>query len=219
MNCTCCGPHNINDLDNTFDAKRAAREAKSYLENGLGTRAEKLIAYLVEHPSRPVSVLDIGCGVGAVHYELLRRSIAKRAIGVEAASAYIEAARDIGEQLNLKYMVSYVPADFTVVEEGINAVDVVILDRVICCYPYLSKLMDAAVQKARRFLLLSYPRETWWVRIGLGLENGWRKLRGQEFRTYLHPHNEVHSIAIKNGLKPVYGDTDGVWQITAFERA
>ncbi len=34
MQDTCCVPHNINDLGNTFDQKRAEDEARAYLEKG-----------------------------------------------------------------------------------------------------------------------------------------------------------------------------------------
>lgn len=219
MNCTNCVPQDINDLDNTFDAKRAEKEARAYLKEGLGKRAEKLIAYLVAHCTEPMSVLDIGCGVGGAHHELLRRGTASRVVGVEAASAYIEAAERIGDRLGLMDRVAYAQRDFAQSAKAFDPADVVMLDRVICCYPHLEELLDPAAGHANRYLALSYPRETWWVRAGMGLENAFRALRRGAFRTYLHPHAGVMSIAGRNGLKPVHHDTEGAWQITVFERS
>jgi 2-polyprenyl-3-methyl-5-hydroxy-6-metoxy-1,4-benzoquinol methylase len=218
MNCTNCVPQDINDLDNTFDAKRAEKEARAYLQEGIGKRAEKLIAYLVDHCTKPMSVLDIGCGVGGAHYELLRRGKTRQVVGVEASSAYIEAAERIGDQLGLRDRVEHVQRDFAQSAEAFDPADVVILDRVICCYPHLEGLLDPAAGRANRYLALSYPREAWWVRAGIGLENAFRALRRQAFRTYLHPHADVMSIAGRNGMKPVHNDTEGSWQITVFER-
>ncbi len=219
MNCTCCKPANINDLDNKFDAKRAEKEARAYLKEGIGRRAEKLIAYLVDKGTEPISVLDIGCGVGGAHYELLRQGTARRVVGVEAASAYLEAAKRIGDRLGFRDRVAYVQRDFAQSAEEFDPADAVILDRVICCYPHLEGLLDPAAGRANRYLALSYPREAWWVRAGMGLENAFRALRRGAFRTYLHPHAAVMSIAGQNGLRPVHHDTEGAWQITVFERS
>ncbi len=218
MNCVCCGSRTVNDLENTFDTKRAAGEARAYISDGLETRAARLIAYLVENCPGPFSILDIGSGVGGVHYELLRRGVAASVIGIEASSAYIAAARSIGEQLRLGSQAQYVHGDFTVVADEIDSADIVILDRVICCYPHLHALLGASVRKTGRYLALSYPDETWWTRIRVGLDNALRALKGQRFRIYIHPHREVHAIAVRNGLQPVHTDTDDFWQITVFER-
>ena len=219
MNCCCCGPQNINGLESMFDTKRAAKEASAYLRHGLGSRGEHLIAYLLENHVGLRSVLEIGSGVGSVHYELLRRGIAASVTGVDVSSAYIEAARSIGEQLGLSSQVQYIHGDFTTAAPDISSADVVIMDRVICCYPHLNALLSASAGKAERYLALSYPDEKWWVRIGIRLDNLLRKLRGQTFRIYLHAHKDVYAIAVQNGLKPVHTAKDSFWQITVFERA
>ena len=218
MPCTCCEPPDLGDLEGVFNSERATGEAGAYLRHGLEARAERLIAYLVENCAGPLRVLEIGSGAGGVHYELLRRGLAASAVGVEASSAYIDAAQSIGERLNLRGQVQYVHGDFTVAADEISSADAVILDRVICCYPHLDELLDASASKAERYLALSYPREKWWVRLAFGLYNLSLKLKRKRFRTYLHAHADVHSIALRDGLKPVHADTAGFWQITVFER-
>ena len=215
----CCGSRTIQNLESAFDRTLADEEASAYIGAGLARRGEQLIAYLVENCSGPLSVLDIGSGVGGIHYELLRRGVADSVVGVEVSSAYIDAARSIGEQLRLDGRAQYVHGDFTAVADEIDSADVVILDRVICCYPHLQALLGASARKARRYLALSYPGERLWTRIRLGLDCALRKVRGQAFRLYLHPHSEVRAIAVRDGLRPVHTDTDGFWQITVFERA
>src|SRR5215510_13726819 len=107
MTCPCCSPRNINDLDNTFDAANARKDARRYLKKGLDKRTRKLIAYLLAHCREPVGVLDIGCGAGGAHQELLRQGIADRAVGVDASSAYLAAAKTNVAQLNLSDRVVY----------------------------------------------------------------------------------------------------------------
>ena len=218
MPCTCCEPPDLGDLEGVFSSERASSEAGAYLRHGLEARAQRLIAYLLENCAGPLRVLEVGSGAGGVHYELLRRGLAASAVGVEASAAYLDAARSVGERLNLSSRVQYVHGDFTVAADDIGAADAVILDRVICCYPHLNELLGASASKAERYLALSYPREKWWVRLAFGLYNLSLKLKRKRFRTYLHSHEEVHSIAVRDGLKPVHADTEGFWQITVFER-
>ena len=218
MPCPCCQPPESGDYEGMFDTEWANREADAYIRNGLEARAEALIAFLVENCAEPLRVLDVGSGAGGVHHELLRRGLAESAVAVEASSAYINAARTISERLGQDSQVQYLHGDFTAAADGIDSADAVVLDRVICCYPHLNQLLGASASKAERYLALSYPREKWWVRIAFGLFNVYLKLKRKDFRTFVHPHAEVHAIAVRDGLEQVHADTEGFWQITVFER-
>ena len=218
MPCPCCQPPESGDYEGMFDTEWANREADAYLRNGLEARAEALIAFLVENCAGPLRVLDVGSGAGGVHHELLRRGLAESAVAVEASSAYINAARTISERLGQDSQVQYLHGDFTAAADGIDSADAVVLDRVICCYPHLNQLLGASASKAERYLALSYPREKWWVRLAFGLFNVYLKLKRKDFRTFVHPHAEVHAIAVRDGLEQVHADTEGLWQITVFER-
>ncbi len=218
MPCPCCQPPESGDYEGMFDAEWANKEADAYIDHGLEARAERLIAFLVENCAGPLRVLDVGSGAGGVHHELLRRGLAASVVAVEASSAYISAARVISERLGQESQVEYLHGDFATAADGIDSADAVILDRVICCYPHLNQLLGASASKAERYLALSYPREKWWVRIAFGLFNVYLKLKRKDFRTFVHPHAEVHSIAERDGLEQVHADTEGFWQITVFEK-
>lgn len=218
MPCSCCEGPEFGDYEGMFDTDWAEREADAYINQGLETRSERLIAFLIEHSDGPLRVLDVGSGAGGVHHELLRRGLAASVVAVEASSAYISAARKIGERLGQDSKVEYIHNDFTAAAAGIGSADAVILDRVICCYPHLNRLLEASASKAGRFLALSYPQERWWVRLAFGLFNVYLKVKRKNFRTYVHAHSEVQSIAVEDGLRPVHSDTEGFWQITVFER-
>jgi len=53
MQDACCAPRNINDLENTFDKKRAESEARAYLEKGADKRIKNLLAYFQNHSTKP----------------------------------------------------------------------------------------------------------------------------------------------------------------------
>lgn len=219
MNCPCCSPRDVNDLNNTFDAPRARNDARRYLKKGLDQRTRKLIAYLQTHCSEPISVLDIGCGAGGAHLELLRQGVADQAIGIDASSAYLAAARDNAARLNLSDRVTYEQQDFAQTADSFAPADVVLMDRVICCYPYLPQLLGSAAQHSQRFLSLSYPRDTWWTRWPYSLFDFCQTLFRSKYHLYLHPHTQVIALAHAAGLQPVHADHAGIWQIMVFARS
>lgn len=218
MNCSGCSPGQVNNLDQTFDAKTARDDAKRYLKKGLDKRERKLIAYLLTHSPEPVTVLDIGCGAGGVHHELLRRGAASHVVGVDASSAYVAAAQDNAAQLGLTEAVTYMHQDFAQMAETFAPVDVVIMDRVICCYPYLAQLLGPAAQRAQHYLALSFPIEAWWFRLGFRLIDVVLTLFRSRYHPYLHPHAEIVAIAQAAGFLPVHHDRVGWWQIMIFAR-
>ena len=107
MPCSCCVPSNINDLDGTFDAASAAKEAKRFLNRGAVRRTLRLIRPLLALPTPLASVLDIGCGAGAANHELLRRGAALLAVGVDASAGYITAATSNSQLLGLRERTQY----------------------------------------------------------------------------------------------------------------
>lgn len=218
MCCPCCEP-DVNNLEGTFDTKYARQSAADYLRKGLPKRGRKLIAYLQTHVAEPLSVLDIGCGAGGVHQELLRRGVARRAVGVDAASASIEAARQNAAVLGLAEAADYVHADFAQRAAEFEPADIVVLDRVVCCYPYLEALLGGAAAHTRRFLALSLPIERWWMRLLFWFFNATFWFIGGGYHPYLHPHSRVRAIAAEAGLQPVHADRHLLWQILIFERA
>lgn len=218
MNCCCCPPGGINNLDKFFDPKIAQDDAQRYLKKGLDRRGQKLIARLLTSANRPLHVLDIGCGAGGVHHELLRRGVAGTVVGVDASSAYLAAAKANAASLHLSNAVIYVHQDFAQSPGEFAPADVVIMDRVICCYPHLSPLLSAAAQRAQRYLALSFPVEAWWLRWPFYLLDAGLTFFRSKYHPYLHPQAQVISIAQSAGLSLVHRDRSWWWQIMVFAR-
>ena len=49
--------------------------------------------------------------------------------------------------------------DFAEAALEVAAADIVILNRVVCCYPDMPKLVGAAADHTREVLVLSFPKE------------------------------------------------------------
>jgi hypothetical protein len=81
--------------------------------------------------------------------------------------------------------------DFLAAASQIAPATAVTLDRVVCCYPFYRPLLEHALQTAVRGFAFSYPRDRWYVRVGIWLENALRRWRGNPFRTFVHPPLEM----------------------------
>ena len=218
MPSSCCAPSGINDLDGTFDAASAAKEAKRFLKRGAVRRTLRLIRPLLAQPAPLASVLDIGCGAGAAHHELLRRGAATLAVGVDASAGYITAAAHNASVLGLAERTRYHQLDFALDAAQFEPAAAVVMDRVLCCYPNLEQLLRAAAERSTRFLALSFPRNNWWARlIGLAV-NTFSAMGHGSYRFYIHPEPEILRIACAAGLLPVELSTFGFWRIAVFAR-
>jgi hypothetical protein len=80
------------------------------------------------------------------------------------------------------------------VADWLARASVVALDRVVCCYPSCETLLSAALARADRCIALSYPRDVWYMRLGMEGENAQRWLMRNSFRTYVHPRTTIERI-------------------------
>lgn len=216
FNCSCCQNKDINNLDSTFTSKRAQQDAQAYLKKGLEKRAQQMIAPL--QGKQLHSILDIGCGAGAVHHELLRQGIGKTAVGIDASSAFIAAAQNNGQHLQLTQQLVYHQADFAQTAEQFDAADIVILDRVICCYPHLDKLFGQAAIHTKHYLVASFPLDNWWLKLPFQLIDSMLSLFRSGYHPYLHAHDRIEAIARQAGLKPMHKSRHWMWQLMVWEK-
>jgi magnesium-protoporphyrin O-methyltransferase len=114
--------------------------------------------------------------------------------------------------------VNFIYADFTDVASDLPKADVVTLDRVVCCYPDFRRLLKAAGDHSTRALAFTYPRETWYLRIGLKLVNFFQRLRNDPFRVFLHPVAEMDALLRREGLERVALRRLFVWEMALYQR-
>lgn len=96
--------------------------------------------------------------------------------------AYSTVARQEAERLGRADSVRFVDADFVSVASQLPVATLVTLDRVVCCYPSYEALLNPALRHAGKCFAVSYPRDVWYVRLGILLENAHRRLTKNPFR-------------------------------------
>jgi SAM-dependent methyltransferase len=199
-----------------FNERFARRLARRYRRRGLDGVAGRIVDFV--HVRRGETVLEIGGGIGEIELELLR-SGAERATNVELSAAYEQEGRALFQQAGLEGRVEWRYGDVATEPELAPSADVVVLNRVVCCYPDMPALVGAAAEKTRRALALSFPRDTWVMRIGVGAINAWSRLRRSDFRFFVHAPDDIVATASANGLRLVGEHRGRLWQIAALERS
>lgn len=163
-------------------------------------------------------MLDVGGGIGIIHHELLRAAVADTATHVDASSSYLEAARSEAQRRGHDGRVRFMHGDFVDLAPELDAADIVTLDRVICCYPDMERLVGLSAGRARRLYGVVYPRDTWWLRLSFPLPNLWFRLRRSGFRVYLHNPTHIDAVIRAQGLEPAFHATTLVWEVAVYKR-
>jgi magnesium-protoporphyrin O-methyltransferase len=209
--CQCQG------IDREFSAQYAARDLASYRRKGASRTTRMLTDALIAEGVEGGTLLDIGGGVGAIGHILLTSGM-RSATGVEASSAYAAAAVQESRQRGLADRMEQLQGDFVEVAPQVAEHDVVTLDRVICCYDDLEGLVRASATKARRLYGLVFPRETWWIRLGMRLLNAGMRLRGSSYRSYAHSTEKLERLLEDMGLKLSSAGRTALWQVRVYAR-
>ena len=208
--CACSG--------NEFGEAAARRSLRSYRRSGPPGTTAWLIDGLRAGGIEGMTVLDIGAGVGAVHLELLA-SGATAATDVDGSPAFVAVARVESERRGMADRVRHQVGDFVALAPDIDPADIVVLDRVVCCYPDMEALVRLSVAHSRRRYGLVYPRDLWWIRAGSRIMNGFARLVRQQVRAHVHSTVAVDAIVRAAGFAPSFRRTNAFWQVVVYERA
>jgi SAM-dependent methyltransferase len=212
MSACACGCY-----DTQFNAKQAAGDLKRYRKRGPNKTTRLLVDALRLEGVERASVLDIGGGVGAVHHELLAGG-AETAVHVDASAPYIRAAKEESARRGHTGRVHFVYGDFVALAPEIASADVVTLDRVICCYPDMERLVAASASRAGRLYGAVFPRETALIKILIWLENLYLRVRGSAFRGYLHSPAAIDAVLRAHGLKRRSVQRTLAWEVAVYSR-
>jgi Methyltransferase domain len=203
----CCS----SDYRRFFNRKFAARDLRRYRERGLSATELDLVELCGD--VHGATVLEAGGGIGALQLELLESGAAS-ATNVELSAGYEEAASELFAGRDVERVV----ADF--VHADVPAHDVVLMHRVVCCYPDADALVGAASRLTRRRLALTYPQERAWIRAGLRIVNGWLALSRCGFRVYGHRVARIDDAAAREGLRLERRIRRGlIWESAAYGRS
>lgn len=182
-----------------FDERIARHDLETYRKKGSGVTTRLLRDLLLSTGPIDGVLLDVGSGIGALTFELLKYGVT-RAIAVDASSAYLAAAAEEAVRGGHGGSVQFVQSDFLAVASQVPAATVVTLDRVICCYPWYEPLLEESLRHAERYIAFSYPRNVWYVRSAIAFENAVRRLQKDPFRAFVHSVERMEEVLQRGGF-------------------
>ncbi|HVH68354.1 MAG TPA: class I SAM-dependent methyltransferase [Gemmatimonadales bacterium] len=195
----------------------AHRDLERYRERGPDATT-RLLREAILSAGSGRTILDVGAGIGALGFELLAAG-AEQVTAVDAAPAYLASAQQEAARRNITQRFQPVLGDFVTVARDIDDADVVTMDRVVCCYPAYAPLLAAAMRHSRRLLAFSYPRDRWFVRAAVAVENGTRALLRNAFRGFVHPAWGMEALVKQHGFVLIRRNETLKWAADLYARA
>jgi magnesium-protoporphyrin O-methyltransferase len=165
------------------------------------------------------TVLELGCGLGGLTREAASRG-ATRASGVDLSPVAIREAARLAAEAGLGDRIAFAVGDGARVE--LVPHDVVVLDKVICCYPEVEVLLENSLSATRRTYGLVVPLSSGWrgilARLAIGAENAIRWVRREAFRAFVHDVRRIEARIAEAGLSRAASATRVMWYVAVYER-
>ena len=137
---------------------------------------------------------------------------------VELSHGYDEEAKALLAESGFEGRVERLHGDFVAGESDIAPADAVVLHRVVCCYPDPDALVGAAARHARRLLALSFPRDTWWIRLGSRAANVFFRRVGW-IESYVHQPRRSSARRVRRASSRSHEHSGRLWRVAVLERA
>jgi 2-polyprenyl-3-methyl-5-hydroxy-6-metoxy-1,4-benzoquinol methylase len=105
---------------------------KDYRKDGLDDTSLVVSDALSSRDLAGSTILELGCGIGALSLELLKKG-AGSVHGMDLSPAMVELARTLAAEAGFSQKASFERGDGAMAD--LPSSDIVILDKVLCCYP------------------------------------------------------------------------------------
>jgi len=208
----CCG---ANDF---FDLKGAEKKLRQYKKKGPDKVTSRLIEFFrAEYDFHDKSLLDIGGGVGAIQWEFLRKG-GKATINVDASNGYQVVAKDYAYELGFAEKVNFVFGDFVEKSSEVMETDFVTMDKVLCCYPDYQSLLENAIKKCRKSIMISYPLGGFLAKFYAKVENLYFAFKKNPFRTYIHSPQKIEGFIANHGFEITKKSISFPWHVQLYKK-
>lgn len=201
-----------------FKPRFARRSLRRYRRKGLDQLERRMVVSAAGGGIVGARVLEIGGGIGTIQVELLKAGAESGEV-VELVGAYEPYARELAREADLEARTRFRVADVLEPTGIVEAADVVVLNRVVCCTPDGIALAGEAARLARRTLVLSFPRNVRWVRAGVRVANAGLRVIGRSYRIFLHSRPSLIAAVEAEGLRLSDSGRRGGWEFVALSRA
>lgn len=213
---TCCAA--INEDTGRFFSRFAALHRLRFRLFGFERTQRQLLRGIRQTHVWGATLLEIGCGPGYLHRALLRLG-AERATGVDLSPGMLGVARAGAEAEGLTARADYLQGDFTQIADQVAGADVVILDKVICCYPDWVGLVECSLGKAKRCYALTIPRDRPLTHAAIKLMRWGLRGIGCCYQPFVHDPEQIDGRIRAGGFRLVDEALTPLWLTRTYIRA
>ncbi len=214
----CCTNPTASESTGKFFSKRSRSYARSFRKGKLEKIQRYLIDEIKKESLKGKTILDIGCGVGKLHLTLLQNG-AESAVGVDMSEEMLSRARSFALKFGVESKVSYRQGDFMAIASTVSSAEIILLDKVICCYEDLNGLITASADKTKTLYALTFPANNLLTKFLFKAEIAIAKLVRAGFRPYWHDWSIVSQLLAQRGFVLVSSTSQIMWQAALFKRA
>jgi magnesium-protoporphyrin O-methyltransferase len=166
------------------------------------------------------SVLELGCGSGALAVALLKRG-ASRARGIDLSPGQLAVAVKRADAADVADRAAFTLGDAATAD--VDPADWVVMDRVICCYPHMAALLDQATRSARLRVCFTVPTSRGWRgllnRIMWPAENIPLRFGRPGCPGFVHSLDKIERRLRDAGFTQARSERLGLWHAAVWDRA
>jgi SAM-dependent methyltransferase len=169
------------------------------------------------------TILDVGCGIGDLAIEVVARGAAS-GTGFDLSAKAIDEARKLAQTRGVGDRLRFEVGDGAKLD--LPAADIVVINRVVCCYPDTGNLLERTLGAARSVYAITAPVSTGTVgavnRVWNRCWNVWYRLRRKKFagfQTFVHDLDGIDERIRAAGFHRVHHEHRRVvWDLAVYAR-
>lgn len=213
---SCC---HADEYATLFGGREARLRAWWFDRVGLRGSEATAAALAAEVGGPDATVLEVGGGLGELQVTLLEQGRAGSATNLDLSPGWEQAAGRLLARRGLADRVERRLGDVVDDVDDLPPADLVVAHRVLCCYPYWRRMVDALATLTRRRLVIALPVDRRRTRAVIGIGNWFLQWRGNDFRVFVHPVDAILARFAEHGLQVVADDAGLAWRTLALEPA
>jgi SAM-dependent methyltransferase len=216
----CAMTHDSQPIADFFDREccAAVDAGASAVPGSRGVTAVLLDA-LTELGIRDRRVIELGSGAGALSRELVGRGAA-HVTGFDLSPASVEHATAAAGAAGLADRLDYRIGDAALAQ--LEPLDVVVSQKVFCCYPMADQLLANTLPAAGQVYALVLPESRGPIgvvaRLVVGIEGLLQRLHRDRFRAYVHDVRRVDAAIQAAGFERRVERRHWAWLVLAYSR-
>lgn len=189
-----------------------------YKKAGLSRSSRLLLELIAQEGINGKTVADLGCGSGGFSIELIKRG-AQSAVGLDLSPNMIDSATKLATANGFREKAKFQVGNAATAK--LPTSDIVIMDKVLCCYSDWKPLLTNAIDASRTMVGFIVPRDEGIAkipfRLGVRIINYFSRRRGN-ILFYLHPLELVDKTLRDLGLTHRRKQASRLWLVYLYSR-